>query len=208
MAVVGEVEQAAQGHQLLGLIVDLRGVLLENVVAPARAACWSLNTVSGLNRCRSPSRRHWYSPPSSSLRWAAPRDGRVGHLVTCGDPAAIWSRMVNGYPPRCNSSRTSSKRAVSDGPGVQIGNERSIPGKQLARHRLARSHPVLVALHGVDFAVVGTNRYGSASGQDGKVFLKNRESPAGAPTRPVGRAGREELAQLGRCEHALVDDST
>ncbi|CAM5724799.1 hypothetical protein SVIOM342S_03056 [Streptomyces violaceorubidus] len=26
--------------------------------------------VSGSNRCGSPSRRHWYSPPMSSARWA------------------------------------------------------------------------------------------------------------------------------------------
>jgi hypothetical protein len=33
-----------------------------------RVACWSLNTVSGLNRCGSPSRRQAYSPPDGS-RW-------------------------------------------------------------------------------------------------------------------------------------------
>ena len=37
-----------------------------------RVACCSLNTVSGLNRCGSPSRRHWYSPPISSCRWLSP----------------------------------------------------------------------------------------------------------------------------------------
>ena len=37
-----------------------------------RVACCSLNTVSGLNRCCSPSRRHWYSPPVSSRWWASP----------------------------------------------------------------------------------------------------------------------------------------
>ena len=35
-----------------------------------RVACWSLKTVFGLNRWYSPSRRHWYSPPTSSSRWA------------------------------------------------------------------------------------------------------------------------------------------
>ena len=35
-----------------------------------RVACCSLNTVCGLNRCGSPSRRHWYSPPVSSRRCA------------------------------------------------------------------------------------------------------------------------------------------
>ena len=31
-----------------------------------RVECCSLNTVSGLNRCGEPSRRHWYSPPVQS----------------------------------------------------------------------------------------------------------------------------------------------
>ncbi|CPA52281.1 Uncharacterised protein [Mycobacterium tuberculosis] len=35
---------------------------------PVRVECCSLNTVSGLNRWYSPSRRHWYSPPTSSSR--------------------------------------------------------------------------------------------------------------------------------------------
>ncbi len=35
-----------------------------------RVECCSRKTVSGLNRCTSPSRRHWYSPPMSSLRCA------------------------------------------------------------------------------------------------------------------------------------------
>ena len=42
---------------------------------PLRVACCSLNTVSGLNRWYSPSRRHWYSPPGSS---ASSLTGRVG----------------------------------------------------------------------------------------------------------------------------------
>ena len=39
---------------------------------------------------------------------------------------------------------------------MQIGNARSTPGSDRAvEHRLAGAHPVLVALHGVDLAVVG-----------------------------------------------------
>ena len=51
------------------LVVDGPGVLLEDVVARASgssaAACapWS-----GLKRWNSPSRRHWYSPPTSRSR--------------------------------------------------------------------------------------------------------------------------------------------
>ena len=39
---------------------------------------------------------------------------------------------------------------------MQIGNARSMPGmRRRAEHRLAGAHPVLVALDGVDLAVVG-----------------------------------------------------
>ena len=48
----------------------LRVLLEDRRSASARVACWSLNTVSGLKRWYSPSRRHWYSPPPSSSRCA------------------------------------------------------------------------------------------------------------------------------------------
>ena len=48
----------------------------------ARVACCSLNTVSGLKRWYSPSRRHWYSPPRSSVRWARCA-GFGGYAVAC-----------------------------------------------------------------------------------------------------------------------------
>jgi hypothetical protein len=44
-----------------------------------------LNTVSGLNRWYSPSRRHWYSPPTSRSRWAARGTFEVGEGVALGD---------------------------------------------------------------------------------------------------------------------------
>ncbi len=44
---------------------------------PDLVACWSLKTVFGLKRCTSPSRRHWYSPPSSMSRCAS-SSGRDG----------------------------------------------------------------------------------------------------------------------------------
>ncbi len=49
---------------------------------PARVECCSRNTVSGSKRCCSPSRRHWYSPPTSSLRWAG-EIPVVGYAVAC-----------------------------------------------------------------------------------------------------------------------------
>ena len=47
-----------------------------------RVACCSRNTVSGLNRCTSPSRRHWYSPPTSSRRCARSA-ALAGYAVAC-----------------------------------------------------------------------------------------------------------------------------
>ncbi len=48
---------------------------LKTLYCPLRVACCSLNTVCGLNRWYSPSRRHWYSPPVSS---ASILTGRFG----------------------------------------------------------------------------------------------------------------------------------
>ena len=51
----------------------------------ARVACCSLNTVSGLKRWYSPSRRHWYSPPQSSSGSPMGRSGK----------ARWWRRRVS-----------------------------------------------------------------------------------------------------------------
>src|SRR3954464_14048829 len=40
---------------------------------PVCVECWSRKTVSGLNRWYSPSRRHWYCPPSSRIGGPASR---------------------------------------------------------------------------------------------------------------------------------------
>ena len=114
----------------------------------------------------------------------------------------------SGRPPRCSSSSASSNRAVSDAPGVQIGNACSRPGRVLAGgHRLAGAHPVLVALHRVDLAVVG----------DVPVRVSERPRREGVGREPgvdeqqraldpvVGQVA-EELTQLRRREHPLVDD--
>jgi len=41
---------------------------LKMSIRPLRAECCSRKTVSGSNRCGSPSRRHWYSPPMGRVR--------------------------------------------------------------------------------------------------------------------------------------------
>ena len=81
-------------------------------------------------------------------------------------------------------------------------------GQQRAvEHRLARPHPVLVALDGVDLAVVGDEavRVGERPrrervGREPGVHQQQRRLDA-----RVGEIG-EELAQLGSGEHPLVDD--
>ena len=67
----------------------------------ARVECCSLYTVSGLNRCGSPSRRHWYSPPSSSRRCAR-SSGRVGFAMRwrAATSAAISDSPM---PPSCDT---------------------------------------------------------------------------------------------------------
>src|SRR5215470_19833347 len=50
---------------------------LKTSYCPDRVECCRRKTVSGLNRCGGPSRRHWYSPPTSSRRCAV-RDGLSG----------------------------------------------------------------------------------------------------------------------------------
>ena len=79
-------------------------------------------------------------------------------------------------PPRCSSSRTSSKDAESDASGVQIGkSRRRSPGMRSlasiasrARMRLRLPRTVLIS------PLCATNRNGCASGQDGKVLVENR----------------------------------
>ena len=83
---------------------------------------------------RRPSRRGSPTPRGSS---SAPRGGSGGR------------RGAAARAPRRSGP-------CRDAPGVQIGNARSRPGSSGAvEHRLAGAHPVLVALHRVDLAVVG-----------------------------------------------------
>ncbi len=94
-------------------------------------------------------------------------------------------------------------------PGVQTGKSRSMsPGRTVgARQRLAGPHPVAVALHGVDLAVVGddSGRDGPAA-TTGRCWWRTGSAPAPGPIPSARRSGREEVAQLGRGEHALVDE--
>ena len=57
-----------------------------------RVACCSLKTASGLNRCGSPSRRHWYSPPVSSRRKSIPAPAPVAWPVRWLISSASWSK--------------------------------------------------------------------------------------------------------------------
>ena len=87
--------------------------------------------------------------------------------------SAAWWR---GKPPRCNSSSASSKLAVSEAPGVQIGNsfDGSLQWSAESSASLAFIQfrfPMTVLIS----PLWATNRYGWASGQDGKVFVEKRE---------------------------------
>src|SRR6266545_4229849 len=55
---------------------------LKTSYRPDRVECCSRNTVSGSNRCGSPSRRHWYSPPISRVRCAG-RIPSAGYAFRC-----------------------------------------------------------------------------------------------------------------------------
>jgi hypothetical protein len=93
-------------------------------------------------------------------------------------------------PPRCSSSRTSSKDAVSEWSGVQIGKIRSRPWPfRLAGMRSVASWdsraviqlrlPLTVLIS----PLWAMYRYGWASGQLGKVLVEKREC-----TRPIADA--------------------
>ncbi len=80
-------------------------------------------------------------------------------------------------PPMCSSSRTSSKVAESEAPGVQIGKSRSTsPGitseaSSASRARIQLRLPITVLIS----PLCAMNRKGWLSGQLGKVLVENRE---------------------------------
>lgn len=97
-------------------------------------------------------------------------------------------------PPRCSSSSTSSKRAVSEAPGVQIGKSLSAaPGPKTSvpsnasRARIQFSLPVTVLIS----PLCAIRRNGCASGQDGKVLVENLECtmPSALHIRSSARSG-------------------
>ncbi|CAM5477823.1 hypothetical protein SCALM49S_08778 [Streptomyces californicus] len=86
---------------------------------PERVECWRRKTVSGSNRCGSPSRRHWYSPPISSARCAGAMP-LAGYASACR-AATSWAMTSMPTPPilvavplkylatKCSSRPTASK---------------------------------------------------------------------------------------------------
>ena len=112
-----------------------------------------------------------------------------------------------GRPPRWRSSSTSSKEAESLAPGVTTGKARSRPGTSGATQCLAGSHPVSVAGHGVDLAVVAqvTVRVGERPRREGVGREARVDDGEPALDSLVGEVG-EELGQLMGGQHALVDD--
>ena len=78
----------------------------------ARVACCSLNTVFGLNRWYSPSRRHLYSPPTADLELARARLGPfVGIPVA---PGHLLGELVE--PDAAEPARRAAEVAVDERP--------------------------------------------------------------------------------------------
>ena len=111
---------------------------------------------------------------SISDAWNSAKPRMAGSIVALFSHASgiiISTACGRVRPPRCSSSSTSSNEAESDAPGVQIGESRhrspgiSVGGQQ----RLAGAHPVAVAAHGVDLAVVRdeAERVGQRPGREG-----------------------------------------
>ena len=73
-----------------------------------------MNTVCGLNRCSSPSRRHWYSPPTISERWLA-RTPSAGKARRC------WAQHLLGehVEPDAAQARRGAGEAGLDDVGAQ-----------------------------------------------------------------------------------------
>ncbi len=83
-----------------------------------------------------------------------------------------------------------------------------VPGQEVAlQQRLAGPHPVAVALHGVDLAVVGdvAVRMGEGPGRE-RVGREPRVDQGERALDPLVGEVRVEGAQLRGGEHALVDD--
>jgi hypothetical protein len=92
------------------------------------------------------------------------------------------SACGSDLPPRYSSSRHSSKLAESLADSVRIGSSRSIPrpsaeagnrsvARSASRARIQLRLPRTVLIS----PLCAMNRYGWASGQDGRVLVENRE---------------------------------
>ena len=103
-------------------------------------------------------------------------------------------------PPMCNSSRQASKLAESLSSSARTGNRRSRPRPSAAggisalasmdsRARIQLRLPLIVLIS----PLCAMYRYGWASGQDGNVFVENREctSAIALSTRGSDRSGKK-----------------
>ena len=90
-----------------------------------------------------------------------------------------------------SSSSALSRQAVSDWPGAdQRHHLVEVGAEQLRRHRLpARRHPVDVAAHRVDLAVMADEPVRDArAARTGRCWSKSADAPAPAPKRSAGCA--------------------
>ena len=126
---------------------------------PPRVACCSLNTVSGLNRWYSPSRRHWYSPPQS-------RSG-------CAD-RPLRKRLF--VPARATSSEITLDADAFDA--------RRRPGEVPVDERLAQAD----GLEDLGAAVAGERRDAHLGHHLEDALVERLDVVAARPSRASGRA--------------------
>ena len=110
-------------------------------------------------------------------------------------------------PPSVSSSTTSSNDAESLAPSLHDREERAEVAEQVGFElALPRAHPVAVALHGVDLAVVRDHaeRLRERPGREG-VGRVARVDEREARGEPLVAEVRVERLELQRRDHALVD---
>ncbi len=121
--------------------------------------------------------------------------GSIDRLRSHASGIIISTAWGSDRPPRCSSSSTSSKLAVSDPPGVQIGKIRSrSPGMRsdassASRARIQFRLPCTVLIS----PLWARYRYGWASGHDGNVLVENRlcTSASADSSRSSSRSGKK-----------------
>ena len=139
-----------------------------------------------------PSRRGSPTAPGSS---SAPRAAATGR------PGAAAPGRRRSWPSRWPARPGSGSSRSRPRPSRSAGTGRVASSASRARIQFRLPRMVLIS------PLCAMNRYGWASGQDGNVFVENRECTSASADvyRGSDRSGKNAL-QLRRGQHALVDD--